>query len=116
MSAPLLERSRPPVSVQDFTRDEIEGFLVQRLRGRVQAAWLFGSVADGSAGPWSDIDVLLVQDTDTAFPERALAFTDLFDLGVPVDVLVYTPAEFETLHASDSGFWKAFRQRNRQIL
>lgn len=114
-SRPLLERSRPPVSVRDFTLEAIIDFLVERLRGRVESAWLFGSAVDGSAGPWSDIDVLLVRETATPFVERPLDFTDLFDLGVPVDVLVYTPDEFAAARNTKSGFWRTFRQRHRRL-
>ena len=112
---PILEKSRPPVSVLDFSRDELLSWLSDRVAGRVEKAYLFGSVVDGSARPWSDLDVLLVADTDKPFIERGLDYQDLLDLGVAMDLLVYTPAEFERLVSSDSGFWRCFRERHLRV-
>jgi len=113
----LLVQSRPKTSVLDFDVAEIKRFLAMRLQGRgVEAAYLFGSVADGTAGPWSDLDVLIVKRTDTAFLDRALEFLDLFDLGLPVDILVYTPEELEAQLQSGSGFWATFAHQARRIV
>jgi uncharacterized protein len=116
MSGSILERSRPPVSVSDYTLEEIQRFLADKLRGRVQSAYLFGSVAAGSAGPWSDLDVLLVKETTLPFVERPREFLDLFDLGVPVDILVYTPSEFERLQDAGTGFWRTFREHRLRLV
>ncbi|MEJ2033877.1 MAG: nucleotidyltransferase domain-containing protein, partial [Deltaproteobacteria bacterium] len=106
---PILERSRPRVSIQDFRAVEIKGFLRKRLAGRgVQEAYLFGSFAQGAGTAWSDLDVVIVKETDQPFLERSLEFQDLFDLGIPVDILVYTPQEFESLKAGSSPFWRNF--------
>jgi len=114
---PVLERSRPTVSVLDFEVDEILAFLRERLlRAGVAEAYLMGSVAAGTAGPWSDLDVVVVQETDEPFVERPRAFADLHDLGVPVDVLVYTPEELKRLRAEGSGFWRAFEACHRRIV
>ena len=114
---PVLERSRPRTSVIDFSPEEIHRFLTGRLRNRgLEAAYLFGSVAEGSAGPWSDLDVLIVKHTDAPFVERPREFLDLFDLGVAVDILVYTPEELEAQLRSGSGFWKLFAETRQQLL
>jgi predicted nucleotidyltransferase len=113
---PRLERSRPRVSVLDFTVDQIVARLAERLRGQVDEAWLFGSVPLGKAGPWSDLDVVVVTRSERPFIERPLDFPQVFELGVPVDLLVYTPEEFAALSESANGFWKGFRQSRQRIV
>jgi len=113
----VLERSRPRVSVLDFGLNQVRDFLRERLQARgVVEAYLFGSFAEGKAGPWSDLDVVVVQGTDAPFVERAREFQDLFDLGVPVDVLVYTPDEFARLQGERSGFWQEFERTKTRLL
>jgi predicted nucleotidyltransferase len=105
------------VSVLDFSMEELVGFLRERLEGRgVVDAYLFGSVAAGTANAWSDLDVVVVQPTDAPFIERPRSFFGLQDLGVPVDVLVYTPEEFQRLRAGGEGFWRAFEAHHRKVL
>lgn len=68
--------------------------LVSRLSPK--AIVLFGSAANGTAGDDSDIDLLVVMDTDLNKIDRfVLARGAVGDIGMPVDVLVFTPEEFE---------------------
>ncbi len=65
-----------------------------------RGAYIFGSYARGDVGPDSDLDVVIVQDTDAPFFERgSLFYGSSFrrELQAPVDLLVYTPAELEEL-------------------
>lgn len=56
---------------------------------------LFGSFARGEAGRRSDLDLIIVWQTDLGPLERiGRALQLLADAPRPVDVLVYTPAEF----------------------
>ena len=57
---------------------------------------LFGSHAQGRAGPDSDLDLLVIADSDEPLHRRgARAHHALRGLRVPVDVFVCTPAEVE---------------------
>lgn len=57
---------------------------------------LFGSYASGHPTPDSDIDLLVVMDTDEKPHKRAVHIRKaLKDLGIPKDVIVKTPEEFE---------------------
>ena len=59
---------------------------------------LFGSRARGQGGQHSDYDLIIVQDTDLPPAQRAfLANKAVRHLGIPVDIIVYTPDEFDRL-------------------
>lgn len=57
---------------------------------------LFGSYAYGKPVPDSDIDLMVVMDTKEKPHKRSVALRRLLkDLGVPKDIIVKTPEEFE---------------------
>ena len=57
---------------------------------------LFGSAAHGEAGPDSDLDLLLIMESDLPRYKRAAPIHLLFrPYPCPMDILVYTPAEIE---------------------
>jgi predicted nucleotidyltransferase len=56
---------------------------------------LFGSRARGEHGPHSDLDLLIVQESELPRPQRYAQVRRLFwGMGIPMDILVYTPDEF----------------------
>jgi predicted nucleotidyltransferase len=59
--------------------DELEHALERVLATwpTVRAAWLFGSVAGGGAGPLSDVDVAVLGCADLTFDQRARLAVDL---------------------------------------
>ncbi len=58
---------------------------------------LFGSYCAGEIGEWSDLDLVIVKETDAPFLDRTRQVLALLRPRVGVDVLVYTPREFEQL-------------------
>jgi len=57
---------------------------------------MFGSVVNGTANEDSDLDLVLVKESDEDRTIRsAKARLALEDSNIPVDVIVYTPEEFE---------------------
>ncbi len=91
-----------------YTRESFMEELRKKLSGRVKEAWLFGSFAGGSFGKFSDIDLILVCDTDKPFPLRNRLYDDLYDLGPEMDILVYTEKEFDSIRDNPpGGFWKS---------
>jgi predicted nucleotidyltransferase len=58
---------------------------------------LFGSTARNEAGLTSDLDLLIVWDTDLPFLERTAALYRVLQPQVAVDLLVYTPEEMERM-------------------
>jgi len=112
-----LERSRPLISILDFSNTDIESFFSSKLtQHKIQAAYFFGSYVQGHASAWSDIDLLIVMSTTLPFFERSRCFDDLYELGLPVDILVYTPDEFSQLKNSNTGFWSSFRTHHQRII
>jgi predicted nucleotidyltransferase len=54
---------------------------------------VFGSLASGNISEDSDIDLLIVKDTDKRFWDRIREVISICDYEVGVDFLVYTPDE-----------------------
>lgn len=91
-----------------YTKDSFKTLLREKLSGRVSEAWLFGSFTGETFHRDSDIDMILICETDLPFPERNRIFDDIYDLGPVVDILIYTEEEFSKIRKNpSSGFWKA---------
>ncbi len=57
---------------------------------------VFGSVARHEAGDHSDLDLLVVMDTNLKGAKRAAAIhRRMIDIAMPMDVFVLTPSEYE---------------------
>ncbi len=63
----------------------------------VQRVSLVGSYARGRADLLTDLDLIVVMDTDMPFLERLKFLYGLLALPVDADLLCYTPMEFEAL-------------------
>lgn len=63
----------------------------------VKRAVVFGSFARGEVRGASDLDVILVADRRDRFVDRCAAFYQILAPAVGVDLLVYTPEEFEAI-------------------
>ena len=61
----------------------------------VERVVLFGSAAWGQPGLTSDLDLLIVWETDLGVVERTVALYRQLRPRVPVDLLVYTPSELQ---------------------
>jgi predicted nucleotidyltransferase len=61
----------------------------------VHAAFLFGSWARGDSDALSDIDLIVVAPSRRPFVERFRDYPDLVAAPAGIDLLVYTPAEFD---------------------
>ena len=80
------------------------------------SAWLVGSRARGDAAPESDIDVIIVAPTDRPFVERFRDYLPaVLAAGVGVDLLVYTPEEFEQMRNEERPFLSHAMQSARPI-
>src|SRR5437773_2451170 len=90
-----------PTVIQDL--DALKRRLAPHLR-RARKAIVFGSVARGDADEWSDLDLVVVADTNRPFLERYLDFEDIYDVWPRLDLLVYTPREFAEMRREGRPF------------
>jgi len=65
---------------------------------------LFGSLATGHVGEWSDIDLAILKETTKPFVERSAEVAVLYLAPVGVDYLVYTPSEFTQMIRESNPF------------
>ncbi|WP_148894151.1 nucleotidyltransferase domain-containing protein [Geothermobacter ehrlichii] len=76
----ILDKSRPAVSLLDYSMTDIVDRLRQALElPEVEAAYLFGSLVRGKVHAWSDIDLLVVANVDLPFVERPKHFSALLE-------------------------------------
>ncbi len=93
--------------------------IVRRLCDALQpeTIYLYGSCAAGSVGPDSDVDLLVVVgDSGLSFFQRgALAYRALRGVGVPIDVQVYTRAEFAARAGLPVSFERTVQRKGRVL-
>jgi len=107
--------------------DEMKKEIVERINAaeRIDKILLFGSEATGTAGPDSDIDLLVVLDRETmptSFQERSNNYLQIsraireLEKRHPIDLLVYTRAEFEMIKSSGSLFVRRVLREGIELL
>lgn len=66
---------------------------------------LFGSYAQGRIGPDSDIDLLVIKDSNLRRDERDREIRPLLrDIKLPLDIFVYTPEEVNKFRQLEGSF------------
>lgn len=75
-------------AIQEMVRRIVEGFHPEKII-------LIGSQARGDAGPDSDVDLLVVMETDSRRRSAVEIRMALDDILIPKDVSVMPPDEFE---------------------
>ncbi len=65
---------------------------------------LFGSQARGSADQYSDLDIVIIKETDERFLDRLETVYELVQPRFAMDVLVYTPQEFTEMQERGNFF------------
>jgi predicted nucleotidyltransferase len=68
-------------------------------KSEVKKAFLFGSYAIGKETKRSDLDLMIIMDTDERFFEWYDKFNEIYSTfkGYAVDLLIYTPEELEKI-------------------
>ncbi len=74
----------------------------------VERISLFGSYAQGRADLFTDLDILVVMNTDKGFLERLRMLYSMLVVPVDMDLLCYTPQELERL--KERPFFKQMHQ------
>lgn len=75
-------------AIQEMVRRIVEGFDPEKII-------LIGSQARGDAGPDSDIDLLIVMETDSRRRSAVEIRMALDDIVIPKEIVVMPPDEFE---------------------
>ena len=80
-----------------ITNSQIEDIKEKIAKGyKPERIYLFGSYANGYPDQDSDLDFIIVKETNLPKHKRGWEIRKfLFGLKVPMDLKVYTPAEFE---------------------
>jgi DNA polymerase sigma len=78
--------------------------LRQLLRYQPQRVYVFGSYARGEHDSLSDIDLVIVKETDKSFFERTKEVLGCIEHNGSIDILVYTPSEFEHMKEVHNAF------------
>ncbi len=69
-----------------------------------QKVILFGSAARGEMDAESDLDILVIKETQELFTERLEAMARLCPAGIHADILVYTPHEIQSMLDEENPF------------
>jgi len=96
MNLPL----RLPVEGQQIVEKIVKGYAPQKI-------YLFGSYAWGEPDGDSDLDLLVIKETQARRIDREVEVVQLFDgpsRRLPVDVFVLTPEELERRHRRGDPF------------
>ena len=77
--------------------DEMDAIIEKIVEGcDPRAIVLFGSVSKGTSTEDSDIDLMVILDTDVSYYERTLAVRKSIGVtSIPIDILAFTPKEVE---------------------
>lgn len=96
---------------------DLSRFAAEPLRAAgVERAVAFGSYARGVADAWSDLDLAVVIETDHPRLERGRLLGSLYDaLPVSLDLLVFTPSEFERGVQAGLGFLASIATEGKTI-
>lgn len=82
---------------EEFYKTEVNKTIDKiKKQYKPEKIFIFGSYAGGKSAPGRDIDFFIIKRTDKPRRERQREVSRiLIDREVPVDILVYTPAETE---------------------
>jgi len=96
--------------IQAFDRKRVLAEELTRIRERLMMGYdpdkiiLFGSLATDRVHQWSDIDLVIIKDTDRRFVERGIEVCRITRPEVGVNFFVYTTKEFEGLKQQGNFF------------
>jgi len=94
----MTKRKKP---MPEYLKQQIIDALIGK---HLHRAIVFGSYARGDYDQYSDLDIIIVCDTQLPFVERFREFYQLFELPVATEILVYTPQEFEGMVERENPF------------
>jgi predicted nucleotidyltransferase len=105
----------PTIDVRTRIPEEIIRELVSRiaLKFKPEQIILFGSYAYGKPRPESDVDLLVVMETQLRETEQALRIRQHVNPLFGVDILVYTPSRLQQRLTLGDSFLKEITEKGR---
>ena len=86
-------------------------YVVEQLKKmKPQAVILFGSASRGEVGKDSDLDFLVIKETDSPFDERMREARTSVKTNMPLDIIVITPKEAKELPKKYSFFRQILKE------
>ncbi len=77
---------------------------------------LFGSCAKGTQHELSDIDMVVIKDTNDYYYDRLKEVAKVADIDdVETDIVVYNPTEYDRLLSSNSNFFKEIKETGKVL-
>ena len=76
---------------------------------------VFGSVASGDVNEWSDIDLVVINNTHLPYLKRLFKIQALLQPQVGTDLLYYTPQEFEKLCRERAFFREEILEKGKVV-
>lgn len=84
--------------------EDLKGYHSQRII-------LFGSGARGESDEYSDLDIIVIKETDKRFLERIVEAARLIRPELhPIDIFVYTPEEFKEMKKENPFIRQALKE------
>ncbi len=83
--------------------------------GNPEKVILFGTLAQGSVHEWSDIDLVVVEQTSLPFFQRLKRLRRILKPRVAMDVVQYTPEEFDRMCAERPFFREEILAKGRVV-
>lgn len=109
----MTNRARERNQVQDSIQEMVRRIAAQFHPDKII---LFGSHARGDARPDSDVDLLVVMHPNGSKRARAVEIYGLLaGMGVPKDVIVVTPEEFEAYRDAPGTVIRTARQEGKVL-
>jgi predicted nucleotidyltransferase len=94
----LTPRHRIKMDREILLRNEFEKIIeILKKEYEPQQIILFGSLNSGRIREWSDIDLIVIKETGKSFFDRIKEVLLLVKPKVGLDVLIYTPREFDEI-------------------
>lgn len=90
---------------------KVVSFLAEKPE--VERIVLFGSYAAGRCDLFTDLDLLVVMSSESDFVSRTAALYGQISTGIDLDLLIYTPEEFEGMKRK--GFVRRILETGRVI-
>ncbi len=103
----------PTIDIRERIQEDVIHLLARRIVDRFHPLKiiLFGSYAYGQPGPESDIDLLVIMETDLREPQQALEIRQYLNPLFGMDIIVYPPSKIQQRLAWGDYFLKEIVQR-----